>query len=68
VLTGNDLGMLANVEKLPDMSEVNAFYVEIKKEKAIPQDEFGLHQLAKEYLSRHQVDKAWKILLFTRIK
>jgi flavin reductase (DIM6/NTAB) family NADH-FMN oxidoreductase RutF len=59
VLTGNDLGMLANVEKLPDMSEVNAFYVEIKKEKAIPQDEFGLHQLAKE---------AWKILLFTRIK
>lgn len=65
ILTGNDLGMLANVESLPGKKEVDAFlksvgerYPNIKtashREK---------HKLARNYLSYGDVDSAWKILL-----
>ncbi|TXE09595.1 flavin reductase family protein [Seonamhaeicola algicola] len=65
ILTGNDLGMLGNVEALPNDDEVNAFieklasrYPNIKtashREK---------HKLASNYLSYGDVQSAWKILL-----
>lgn len=70
VLTGNDLGMLANVEKLPTAEEVAAYHRHEKVRALV--DEFdndptgleeALHQLAQRYLHDGYVDIAWKILL-----
>ncbi|MFH4963529.1 flavin reductase family protein [Gaetbulibacter sp. M235] len=65
VLTGNDLGMLANVEVLPSKKMVKEFiksvgerYPNIKN--ASHRDK---HKLARNYLSYGDVDSAWKILL-----
>jgi flavin reductase (DIM6/NTAB) family NADH-FMN oxidoreductase RutF len=65
VLTGNDLGMLANVEVLPTKKMVNEFikdlgerYTNIKN--ASHREK---HKLARNYLSFGDVDSAWKILL-----
>ncbi len=65
ILTGNDLGMLGNIEALPSDDKVEAFvndlsdrYPNIKtashREK---------HKLARNYLSFGDVESAWKILL-----
>lgn len=64
VLTGNDLGKLANVETLPSPDEVKAFIKE--KDLAVfieTTDDKKRHLVAQEYLSEHQVLDAWKILL-----
>ena len=65
ILTGNDLGMLGNVEKLPEKNEVKAFiddiadrYPNIKE--ATHREK---HKLAQNYLSFGDVVSAWKILL-----
>ncbi|MGZ0015378.1 flavin reductase family protein [Yeosuana sp. AK3] len=65
VLTGNDLGMLANVETLPNEKAVNEFikslgerYPNIKK--ASHREK---HKLARNYLSFGDIESAWKILL-----
>ncbi|WP_372757602.1 flavin reductase family protein [Mariniflexile sp.] len=65
VLTGNDLGMLGNVESLPTEVEVAAFiedlsarYPNIKKATYRQK-----HRLARNYLSFGDVESAWKILL-----
>lgn len=66
VLTGNDLGMLGNVEALPTTEEVAAFvkdraerYPSIKNVNTLR----GKHILAQNFLSYGDVDSAWKILL-----
>lgn len=69
ILSGNDLGMLANVEVLPDETQVNEYkllelselFVSLEGEAA--QLEIMLHQRAKELLQRNQVEKAWLTLL-----
>jgi len=62
ILTGNDLGLLGNVERLPDQAEVDAFNTaEIQKLKH--GDEEAIHQAAKQYLSQGRVLDAWKLLL-----
>lgn len=65
VLTGNDLGMLANIGTLPTKEVVSAFiddlgerYPNIKK--ATHREK---HKLARNYLSYGDVQSAWKILL-----
>lgn len=65
VLTGNDLGILANVKTLPNQKEVDEFindlgerYPNIKN--ASHREK---HKLARNYLSYGDVDSAWKILL-----
>ena len=65
VLTGNDLGMLGNVEALPSKESVEVFikdlaarYPNIKK--ATHRQK---HKLARNYLSFGDVQSAWKILL-----
>ena len=65
ILTGNNLGMLANVTSLPDKNEVNQFleniserYPEIRK--ATHREK---HKLAQNYLSYGDVESAWKLLL-----
>ncbi len=70
VLTGNDLGMLANVELLPSEAQVKEYHKHEKVQLLV--DEFendptgfeeALHQLAQQYLHEGYVDIAWKILL-----
>ena len=61
VLTGNDLGMLGNVEALPDSDAVDNFlkeHPEISEANAIEK-----HTFAKDYLAKNDVESAWKVLL-----
>lgn len=62
VLTGNDLGMLANVEALPTKEAIRGFASTSGVEIANKSDE-AIHRLAKQWLSEGKVDDAWKILL-----
>jgi flavin reductase (DIM6/NTAB) family NADH-FMN oxidoreductase RutF len=70
ILTGNNLGRLGNVEKLPSKNEIEAYssqsaIQEMKlrfkndKESFI----FHLHEYAKEILENGDAETAWKILL-----
>jgi flavin reductase (DIM6/NTAB) family NADH-FMN oxidoreductase RutF len=67
VLTGNDLGMLANVNELPNIDP--AFYDErikhIVQYFAINTNEMEheIHLYAKELLSQNEIEKAWQVLL-----
>ena len=61
ILTGNNLGMLGNVEQLPDEDTVNNFakehpeYISVSTEKK--------HTFAQKYLQNNDVESAWKVLL-----
>ncbi len=61
VLTGNNLGMLGNVEALPSQEVVDNFakehpkYVSLSTEKK--------HTFAQVYLKNNDVESAWKVLL-----
>jgi len=59
VLTGNNLGQLGNIEKLPSQEEI----VEYKKTLAGVNNKEKVHQMAKELLSKNKVEEAWKMLL-----
>ncbi|CAN5390234.1 flavin reductase family protein [soil metagenome] len=68
ILTGNDLGRLANVERLPE-SEVIATFVETPElTDAIKQGEMAVHSLAQHYLKIGKIDDAWKVLLANQKK
>lgn len=65
VFDGNDLGMLGNIEALPDQSEIDIF---VKGNFAVKgvlsaDDPLKQHQKAKEYLNSGDVASAWKVLL-----
>lgn len=47
IFTGNDLGMLANIEELP----IGKYSDDVEK-----------HKMAKEYLSQNNIEKAWETL------
>ncbi|CAL2076206.1 flavin reductase family protein [Tenacibaculum sp. 190524A05c] len=61
VLTGNNLGVLGNVEEMPSQAVVDNFakehpeYVGVSEEKK--------HTFAQEYLLKNDVESAWKVLL-----
>lgn len=70
VLTGNNLGQLGNVEKLPSSEEL----AEFKKSSTVIETltkyntnnkelQLQLHTIAKELLDKGNVDEAWKVLL-----
>jgi flavin reductase (DIM6/NTAB) family NADH-FMN oxidoreductase RutF len=62
ILTGNDLGLLGNVERLPDQTDIDAFNTkEIQKVKNAGEEE--VHRLAQQYLAQGRVLDAWKLLL-----
>ncbi|HOX83640.1 MAG TPA: flavin reductase family protein [Chryseolinea sp.] len=63
VLTGNDLGMLGNVEKLPSKVAVDTLENEEEVKRAISQGEDALHHLAHLYLEKGMQQEAWNILL-----
>ncbi|WP_346883220.1 flavin reductase family protein [uncultured Algibacter sp.] len=65
VLTGNDLGMLGNVEALPSKESIIDFLESIRdrhpKIKTATNTE--KHKIAHDYLSQGDVESAWKIIL-----
>lgn len=65
VLTGNDLGMLANIEVLPTEESVKNFVADLGSR--YPNIKTATHRqkhkLARNYLSFGDVESAWKILL-----
>ena len=65
ILTGNDLGMLGNVEMLPTTESVNDFIDTLRKKNPefILETRREKHKLAQNYLSFGDVNNAWKILL-----
>jgi flavin reductase (DIM6/NTAB) family NADH-FMN oxidoreductase RutF len=69
VFSGNDLGMLGNVESLPTKEEINIFVENSFEAKAVlsSDDEENVHMKAKEFLNEEQVENAWKLLLAKRV-
>lgn len=65
VLTGNDLGMLGNIEKIPTSGEIEEFVASAIEVRSIisADDEVQLHRKAQEYLHKNEVLSAWKVLL-----
>lgn len=69
ILSGNDLGLLASIEILPDETDVNEFkLLELSELFMRHEDnpqllEEELHKLAKELLTLNKVLEAWKTLL-----
>ncbi|GAB5563661.1 MAG: flavin reductase family protein [Winogradskyella sp.] len=65
ILTGNDLGMLANVDALPTTDEVNQFIADVSDRypNITSASHREKHKLAQNYLSYGDVVSAWKLLL-----
>ena len=59
--TGNNLGMLGNVESLPNQQDVDNFGANNPKFKGLKTQE--RHTFAKEFLKNNDVESAWKVLL-----
>ena len=74
ILSGNDLGMLGNIESIPSVEEVNSYKEENYTIKEIlnftVEDEEArenLHYRAKELLKKGRVNEAWKTLLIDKL-
>lgn len=63
VLTGNDLGRLGNIEKLPGPDDIGNLQSEKNWKDAAAKGEIELHRLAQHYLKEGRVEDAWKVLL-----
>ena len=61
VLTGNNLGVLGNVEELPNEEAVNNFAKEHPEFVGVTEEK--KHTFAQEYLLKNDVESAWKVLL-----
>ena len=61
VLTGNNLGMLGNIEQIPAQEDVNNFGKEHPQ--FIGLEITKKHTFAQEFLSKNDVESAWKVLL-----
>ena len=65
ILTGNDLGMLGNVESLPGQDEIDTFVKDVSERYPNIKDmsHRDKHKIAQNYLSYGDVKSAWKLLL-----
>ncbi|MEX1189593.1 MAG: flavin reductase family protein [Bacteroidia bacterium] len=66
ILTGNNLGMLGNVEELPDKVAVETFRNSSERDvlmNSAPSADFALHRVAAKLLDEGEVRKAWLLLL-----
>ena len=65
ILTGNDLGMLGNVEALPTKEEVQLFINDLQERypKIKDASHREKHKRARNFLSFGDIDSAWKLLL-----
>lgn len=61
ILSGNDLGMLANVEKIPGVNQ--QFVKEPTIAKAVADGEDARHAMAKTLLEAGRVEEAWSVLI-----
>ncbi|GLB49493.1 flavin reductase family protein [Neptunitalea lumnitzerae] len=72
VLTGNDLGRLGNIERLPTTEEIQNFSETIAMQNlnsGITNPDLKkieLHRLAQKYLAEMKIEEAWKTLLQTK--
>ena len=64
ILSGNDLGILGNVETIPSMYEVEQFCT---ANKLNDHNSKALHQRAKELLNQGNTLDAWKTLLIDKL-
>lgn len=64
VLSGNDLGILGNVENIPTTEEVEQYR---SANKLNNEDRTALHQKAKELLNQGNTMDAWKTLLIDKL-
>ena len=74
ILTGNDLGMLGNIESIPSIEEVEKYKKEYYNIKELlnfsAEDEEAteaLHYRAKELLKKGRISEAWKTLLIDKL-
>lgn len=69
VFSGNDLGMLGNIESLPSQDEINDFLNQNIAVKGVLSgaDEIKIQLKAKEFLATEDVLSAWKLLLAERV-
>jgi flavin reductase (DIM6/NTAB) family NADH-FMN oxidoreductase RutF len=63
VLTGNDLGRLGNVEKLPGSESVRLFQSSDEWLAVLAGGEEIIHRTAQKLLAEGRVEEAWKLLL-----
>jgi flavin reductase (DIM6/NTAB) family NADH-FMN oxidoreductase RutF len=65
ILSGNDLGMLGNIEQIPSKDEVSNFIASNVELRSILSggERKGLELKAQEYLKANDVLSAWKVLL-----
>ncbi len=65
ILTGNDLGMLGNVQRLPSPEEARAFVQsgQLLRQLIDTKNQGLIHRKAQDYLAQNDVSSAWKILL-----
>jgi len=65
ILTGNDLGMLGNIEKLPTEQEIDQFIKNVSERypNITTMTLWEKHKIAHNYLSYGDIDSAWKLLL-----
>jgi len=61
VLTGNDLGMLANVEQLPSAVDVDNFVADNPEFSS--KNSVERHKFAQRFLAQQDLVSAWKVLL-----
>jgi flavin reductase (DIM6/NTAB) family NADH-FMN oxidoreductase RutF len=59
ILSGNDLGMLGNIEALPTGDQIE----EYKKQNSIPESGEEKQKLVKKLLEKQNIIDAWKVLL-----
>lgn len=59
ILTGNDLGLLANVDQLPSKRELTS-----EELKVLDQGTEPIHRLAQQYLKQGKITEAWQLLLY----
>lgn len=65
ILTGNDLGMLGNIEKLPTDQDVDDFITSVSERypNIATMSHREKHKIAHNYLSYGDIESAWKLLL-----
>jgi hypothetical protein len=63
VLTGNDLGRLGNIEKLPDAESVKIFMLTEDWSTIYSSGEAEIHRYAQQLLRQGKLEDAWKALL-----
>jgi flavin reductase (DIM6/NTAB) family NADH-FMN oxidoreductase RutF len=65
ILTGNDLGLLGNIERLPDVAKDREFIAMYPVQQALQAGADSVHTMARVFLSEGKIEDAWKILLLS---